>query len=773
MNKTIADITNCTGCGACQNICSHKAISMQVNDEGFLYPVVDNKKCINCGLCLKKCPSKNPEYSNFGKPDCLAISANDELRRHSSSGGVFPLLAEYVLEQGGYICGAAWNQDNLVEHIIISKKDDLYKLKGSKYLQSDVKDVYCQIKKILKQEKLVLFSGTPCQVAGLNAYLGKEHNKLITIDIVCHGTPSPKVYKKYIQELITDKNEKVIETNFRDKINGWTPYLTTTTITTTTCYSCPAEQDSFMTAFLRNLCLRDSCSKCPFAKLPRQGDITLGDFWGINKYSKKLDDKKGLSLVLANSPKGKKYIKLIKEQTKLYHNVPIKYAIKGNPCLVRSSIPHRDRKGFFERLDKIPLRDNVDIILGNKYDCGILNFWFGSNFGALLTCYALQETIKSFGKSPRVINYIPPQYLRNFEKSKSANFANKYLNLTQLCLNKTDLRELNNCTDAFIIGSDQVWRYPYFWQLGANIFQLNFVSNNKKKIAYAASFGTDHFEGNYEDTQLTKYYIQQFDNISVREDDGVDICNNTFGVEATHVLDPVFLTDMKAWDSIINNSSCNEKDFIASYVLDKGLTACNILNYVKEQFSSVKSNDMGDGIQEEKKSVEDWLYNVKNCKFFITDSFHGACFAIIFNKPFICIANKERGYSRFRSLFNVFGLMDRCVDTDDVDIKKIISKQIDWNLVNQIINKEAVRSRDWLVDALNTPVKNKDPMFEMLETFIIQQEKILNKQIRLPEIKKKYIQYKILSKICFGKKRKKYKQKYKELKKEKDNYSRY
>ena len=611
----------------------------------------------------------------------------------------------------------------------------------------------------------MLFSGTPCQVAGLNAYLRKQYDNLITVDIVCHGVPSPKVYKKYLSELVQSKDEKVIETNFRDKIHGWSPYLTTTTTTTTTTYTFPAEHDTFMNAFLKNLCLRDACSQCPFAKLPRQGDITLGDFWGINKYSKKLDDKKGLSVVLINSPKGKKYIKLIKNQTKLYHIVPIKYAINGNPCLVRSSIPHQDRKGFFERLDKMSLRDNVDITLGNKYDCGILNFWFGNNFGAMLTCYALQEAIKSLGKEPKVINYVPSEYIHNFECSKSADFANKYLSLTRLCLNKTDLRELNNQTDTFIAGSDQIWRYPYFWPHGANIFQLNFVSNNKKKIAYAASFGTDHFEGNFEDTQLTKYYIQQFDNISVREDDGVDICNNTFGVEATHVLDPVFLTDMKAWDSIINNSSCNEKDFIASYVLDKSTTSYSILNSVKNHFSNIKSIDMGDGMQGEKSSVEDWLYNVKNCKFFITDSFHGACFAIIFNKPFICIANKARGYSRFKSLFNVFGLMERCVDTDETDLKKIISTTIDWNLINHIINQEATRSKDWLISALNAPIKNKDPIFEIVETLITQQE-ILNKQIRLSEIKKKYKRYRVLSKICFGKKKEKYKQKYKALKQE-------
>lgn len=763
MKKTIDNITNCTGCCACKNVCPHKAILMEINEEGFLYPKIDSNKCINCGLCYDNCPSEHPIYINSNKPDCLAMSANDKLRKESSSGAIFPLLAEYILDKGGYVCGAAWNKDNLVEHIIISDKADLYKLKSSKYIQSDTKDVYKEIKELLKSEKLVLFSGTPCQVAGLNAYLRKQYDNLLTVDIVCHGVPSPKVYKKYIQELVQSNDEQVIKTNFRDKINGWNPYLITTTETSRSTYTFPAEYDTFMNAFLKNLCLRDSCSKCPFAKFPRQGDITLGDFWGINRYSKKLNDGKGLSLVLPNSSKGKVYIEAIKEQTKLHKKVPIKYAIKGNACLVKSSIPHKDRKGFFERLDKMSLKDNIDVSMGNKYDCAILNFWFGSNYGAMLTCYALQETIKLLDKNPKVINYVPPSYLNKFKNSKSDDFANRYLNLTRLCENKMDLQKLNEETDTFIVGSDQVWRHPYFWYLGANIFQLNFVNSSKKKLAYSASFGTDHFEGNYEDTQKTKYYIQQFDNISVREDDGVDICNNTFGVDATHVLDPVFLTDMKSWNHITDNSDLTDNNFIASYVLDKSISSTNILNSVRNYFSDNKSIDMGDGNRKEKTSVEDWLYAVKNCQFFVTDSFHGACFAIIFNRPFICIANKARGYSRFQSLFKMFGLEDRCVLSDNVDLENILSKEIDWDKINKIKENEITRSKKWLSDALSAPIKEKNSMYDILENVITAQH-TLKRQVELPKLKRQLIWSKLLSKICFGKKRKKYKEKRLELK---------
>ena len=332
--------------------------------------------------------------------------------------------------------------------------------------------------------------------------------------------------------------------------------MISTTATTKSSYSTPAEKDDFMIAFLKNMSLRKSCSSCPFARMPRQSDITLGDFWGINKYSKKLNDGKGTSLVLINSEKGKKYIDIIKSDMKFLKDVPLKYAVKGNPCLVRSSISHNDRSGFFDRLNRYSLKENVLITKGEKYDCGILNFWFGSNFGALLTCYGLQETIKSFGFIPKVINYIPQNWMKRFKNGKSDVFSQKYLQLTQLCQNKEDLTKLNSQTDTFVVGSDQVWRHPYFWPNGENIFQLNFAETSKKKIACAVSFGVDHYEGNQQETMQTKFYVEQFDHISVREDDGVKVCKDTFDMPATHILDPVFLADKKCWNKILNCFKC-------------------------------------------------------------------------------------------------------------------------------------------------------------------------------------------------------------------------
>lgn len=419
--------------------------------------------------------------------------------------------------------------------------------------------------------------------------------------------------------------------------------------------------------------------------------------------------------------------------------------------------------------------------MNKLYDCGILNFWHTNNYGALLNCYALQESIKKLGLTPKVINYIVPRAQQNFDNSLSDIFAQKYLQLTRLCTSKEELESLNEGTSIFVAGSDQIWRYKYSYWQGKNIFQLNFAKTTAKKIAYAASFGTDKFEGGQLDTALAKYYMQRFDAISVREDDGVDICRRTFDVAATHVLDPVFLPEIKDWNKLIDNSNCKDKDFIASYVLDKSAHTDKLIDMAGKKTGIKKTVNMvnAQGNKNCKQNVEDWLYAIKNCRFFITDSFHGACFAIIFNKPFICLANICRGYSRFKSLFKIFGLENRCIlNADDIENNRDLFGEIDYAAVNAVLKAEKERSLNWLKKALNAPKQERNPSQSQLDDIMDIVESLhsesdgnsariyqnVNLILRYPSLRRKYLLYKILSKIMFGKTRKKYKQKRKELK---------
>ena len=203
----------CVGCGACENVCPVKAISMQENEEGFLYPVVDSDLCVSCNKCNHVCPVQKNEKKAVVSKAYAAWNKDDAILRGSSSGGVFSILAQYVLRKGGVVCGAAFDEGNVVKHILVENAADLEKLRGSKYVQSEIGHIFVQIKDLLKSGRQVLFSGTPCQVAGLNSYLEKDFDNLLTVDVACHGVPSPKVWQKYIFELGKD----VSQFNFRDK----------------------------------------------------------------------------------------------------------------------------------------------------------------------------------------------------------------------------------------------------------------------------------------------------------------------------------------------------------------------------------------------------------------------------------------------------------------------------------------------------------------------------------------------------------------------------
>lgn len=342
---------NCSGCGACEGVCPKDAIHLKKNIEGFLVPNVNRNKCINCGLCLKKCTSVNPVYKNVTEPKCYAMMASDETRRISSSGGMFTVAAEYIMEQGGYVCGAAYNEDYTVEHIITNDRNELGRLRGSKYMQSYASGVYPVIKKLLQNGKLVLFTGMPCQVAGLYSYLGREYDTLYTMDLLCHGITSSKVFEKYHKDVLNGKELSRLE--FKEKEPwGWHAGVNAY-FTDGTKYSKPLEYDLYFVAYLKSIAKNTTCGKCVSNKLPRQGDLTIGDFWGIARHDEEVYDKKGTSVVLVNNPKAEKFFEKLKSRMKKVKEEPLAVAIKGNRIIQGPYRLHKNRERFFEYFDKL------------------------------------------------------------------------------------------------------------------------------------------------------------------------------------------------------------------------------------------------------------------------------------------------------------------------------------------------------------------------------------------------------------------------------------
>ncbi|MBE7076191.1 MAG: 4Fe-4S dicluster domain-containing protein [Clostridiales bacterium] len=353
--KCYKDKKDCSGCYACASICPKGCIEMTYDEEGFWYPKINNLKCINCGLCKKICPVLNKKKKEESEPKAYAAYNKDlEVRLKSSSGGIFSVLAEKILDNGGVVFGVGFNKDFEVEHQAIENKEDLSKLRISKYVQSRIGNCFVQAKKFLDAGRQVLFTGTACQIAGLLSYLQKDYDNLFTQDIICHGVPSPLVWKNYVQyreEKAGAKTEQIIfRRKYSDNKKVHFYYKFENGNEHKTIYY----RDPMLKLFFLNKCLRPSCHACSFKNKNRQADITLADFWGVKNVAPDMDDDKGTSLVIVHSQKGQQVFEGAKEKIE-FKEVEFKKAIKKNPLMLRSARPF-SRKSFMRDYKKKPFK---------------------------------------------------------------------------------------------------------------------------------------------------------------------------------------------------------------------------------------------------------------------------------------------------------------------------------------------------------------------------------------------------------------------------------
>lgn len=343
----------CTGCSVCANVCPKKAIKMEKNSEGFLYPKIDESKCINCGVCGKKCPVINSKQNEAMNECYMGYALNSSIQYNSSSGGIFTIIANYVIDNGGIVIGAAFDDKNKLSHIPVTKKDDLHKLRGAKYLQSDMGNILEYIKENIKEKK-ILFVGTPCQVAGVKSFVKEKKENLICIDLICHGVPTPKLFEKYVKELEQKNGEKMSNYNFRDKTTGWEKYSNTIILGKKNKSQLHSKND-YMNLFLSDIALRESCYNCNFKLGNKYSDITLGDFWGIKKFYPEMYDKKGVSAIIFNTKNGQEIFDGIKNEIK-YKKCNIEEIIEGNKSLITSGKICKKRDDFFYDLDNLNVR---------------------------------------------------------------------------------------------------------------------------------------------------------------------------------------------------------------------------------------------------------------------------------------------------------------------------------------------------------------------------------------------------------------------------------
>lgn len=351
--------SQCCGCTACKEICPVNCITMVPDNEGFLYPQADADRCINCGKCDKVCPCNNADESNSICKVYGAKNYNETVRAESSSGGTFTLLAENIIKSGGIVYGCAMTDDCTACHIRVDNIKDLKKLRSSKYVQSRLGDIFRTVKEDLDSGKEVLFSGTPCQAAGLKNYLKKPYENLLTIDVLCHGVPSPKLLKDY-REILNSKYESEMDyINFRNKEKSWKRLFIDARFKNGKRHFIFSGYDAYLSAFLNNISQRPSCFECRFASQSRQGDITLGDFWGIGRKYPKFDDDKGISLIITNNGKGEKYLKAVKQSLNIFES-DIDTAIAGNKVLCQPPKMNPNRNDFYKAYETYGLQKAID-----------------------------------------------------------------------------------------------------------------------------------------------------------------------------------------------------------------------------------------------------------------------------------------------------------------------------------------------------------------------------------------------------------------------------
>lgn len=356
-NVTLINKSDCMGCHACFNKCPVQAIKMLADGEGFLYPIVDEEKCVKCGLCLDVCPIQNRPIVYKEKDAYAAYAKDNEEHASSSSGGIFAVLARYFLRNGGYVCGAAFDKNVVLKHVLTNKEEDLQRVKGTKYVQSKIGDVYSKIKDLLEKGIMVLFSGTPCQVGGLKSYLKKEYDNLLTVDLICHGVPSPMIFKRYLAEIGGDSIVK--EMSFRDKTNGLSDvYLNYVLLDGKTIREKYSDSE-YIKGFIQNLTVRPSCFHCKFKGLNRCSDITVGDYWGLNDYHPEMINEMGTSAVLVHSEQGREYFDLIKNDLEYVESKPESVSF-WNTCLGKSVEYNPSREEFFKNLEEMTIKENVN-----------------------------------------------------------------------------------------------------------------------------------------------------------------------------------------------------------------------------------------------------------------------------------------------------------------------------------------------------------------------------------------------------------------------------
>lgn len=699
-------------------------------------------------------------------------------REQSSSGGAFFVFAKYVIEQGGIVFGAAYNENLHVGHVAAKTLSEVEMLRKSKYVQSDIGYSYRMAKEYLEDGKMVLFSGCPCQIAAIRSYLSRDYDNLYLIDVLCDSALPIGIYNEYIKELQEKYQKKITKLDFRNKKFGWK--CGALQIEFEDGSSADILKDKYMDGFMSGLYRSRACLSCNYAEIPRPGDITLGDFWRIEELHPELNDNKGTSLILVSTKKGKQLLENTKREFAVLREVDLNLAKKRNRFFSNWE-QNRNSQRFYELHKTRPLIKSINDTLKQHYDITVIGNWSAVNYGAHLTYYALYQKLTDEGYSvlmlekPNTPPFPPNAVPRLFIENPYPAYA-----LSPIYDSLSDMLDLNERCDIFITGSDQLWN-PDLFGHSMEFYSQAFIGGGKKKISYATSFGNPApgIDGEY--GSRMGFLLNRFHYHSVREDFGVSLMKDIFDIEAEFVLDPVFLCDISHYERLAAKSkySSMEEPYIFCYVIHPDDEKIRQIKKISE-YKHYRLICVGDALKPASAysgkgiewvsgaKIEDWICLIKNSSLVVADSFHATCFSIIFERDFIVLSNytaMQYHHERMRSLLNILSLSDRLFILREGEIRmKELYRMADtpvsyagipadspnsskptgitdktsgavYGNVREILKRERERSFSWLNNAIKTPFPKQKPDFwdaygsEILKTrdFISEIQPIVNR----------------------------------------------
>lgn len=703
------DKHQCTGCGVCSAVCPEDNIRMEEMEAGFRYPVPDAAG--DHAAAFSRCPVLHPVVLPRTEPRCYAVQAKEAVRLASASGGAAAVLTQHILQQGGYVCGAAFKDAVAAEHVILSDPAEASRLAGVKYTQSTIsREVYARLQELLTAGKTVLFTGCPCQIAALYAYLGKDYPTLYTLEIVCRGVSSAYLVRQYLAERFPDKEP--VSVAFRNKQKyGWSSSMTVQ-FSDGTQFREKCEPNLFYQLFQSDYAVRPSCTECRFTGIPRQGDLTSGDLWSVRRFHPEWSDGLGTSSLLVNSDKGAALFGQIRPMLALAEEIPLKEAIDGNRVLIERRPQSANTDRFHREVGRVPMQHLLQLCRDDRYDVGIVGLWYGLNYGSVLTYYALYRLLYDMGYEPLLIE--KPDFLWTSRYADPATIAGRFIrprcNVSVPRSNTEDWKLQGEQCDSYVIGSDVVWNYEICGKSSGSFLFLDFVAADKKKLAYAASFGGEYHAPEWLHQQH-RYYLRQFDGVSVREDAAVDICRKQFGVHADKVLDPVFLCDMHWFEDAAQASALElPARYLMCYILGASVKKREFIRTAARRLGVEPHIVVNPNEPERCKeilelpvlhdpSVEDWLKLIRDCTLFIGDSFHGLCFSLLFHKRFVIIIRRDMpSRDRFVNLLRICGLEDRLLymEQPNTDKLHLLEEDIDYEAVEQRLDAYRSPSLEWL-----------------------------------------------------------------------------